>query len=68
MRPIAPDGLPVIDRAPRHDNAYLATAYSMLGMTIGVPAGEALAEMILTGRRPPALEPFRAERFARLFS
>jgi len=40
----------------------------MLGMTIGVPAGEALAEMILTGPQPPALEAFRAERFARLVS
>lgn len=26
MRPIAPDGLPIIDRAPRHENLYLATA------------------------------------------
>jgi D-amino-acid dehydrogenase len=68
MRPIAPDGLPIVDRAPGHEDVYLATAYSMLGMTIGVPAGEALADMILTGRRPAALEPFRAARFSRLFS
>jgi D-amino-acid dehydrogenase len=64
MRPIAPDGLPIIDRAPRHHNVYVATAYSMLGMTLAAPAGEALAELILTGRRPPALEPFRATRFS----
>jgi D-amino-acid dehydrogenase len=67
MRPIAPDGLPIVDRAPGHENVYLATAYSMLGMTIGVPAGEALAEMIVTGRRPAALEPFGAARFSKLF-
>jgi D-amino-acid dehydrogenase len=63
MRPIAPDGLPIIDRSPRHRNVYLATAYSMLGITLAAPAGQALAEMILTGRRPPELEPFRAKRF-----
>ena len=66
MRPIAPDGLPIVDRVPGRENVYLATAYSMLGMTIGVPAGEALAEMILTGRRPAALERFGAARFSKL--
>lgn len=63
MRPIAPDGLPVIGRAPRHENLYVASAYSMLGMTVAAPAGEALAELILDGRRAPELEPFRADRF-----
>jgi D-amino-acid dehydrogenase len=62
MRPIAPDGLPIVDRSPRHPNVYLATGYSMLGMTLGAPAGEALAQMILTGQRPSELEPFRADR------
>lgn len=66
MRPIAPDGLPIVDRSPRHDNAYVATAYSMLGMTLAAPAAESLAEMIVTGRRPEALEPFRVDRFGRL--
>ncbi|MCW2952920.1 MAG: FAD-dependent oxidoreductase [Conexibacter sp.] len=63
MRPIAPDGLPIVDRAPGHENVFLATAYSMLGITIGAPAGEALARMILSGERPAELEPFRATRF-----
>jgi glycine/D-amino acid oxidase-like deaminating enzyme len=35
----------------------------MLGITIGAPAGEALARMILSGERPAELEPFRATRF-----
>src|SRR5919206_428315 len=38
MRPIAPDGLPIIDRAPGQENVYVATAYSMLGMTLAAPA------------------------------
>lgn len=63
MRPIAPDGLPVIDRAPGFANLYLATAYSMLGMTVAAPAGELLADMVLGGERPAELEPFRASRF-----
>jgi D-amino-acid dehydrogenase len=63
LRPIAPDGLPIIDRAPGRANVYIATAYSMLGITLGAPAGEALADFITAGRRPPELEPFRADRF-----
>ena len=64
MRPLVPDGLPVVDRVPGHERIFVATAYSMLGMTLGAPAGEALAGFIRTGRRPAELEPFRADRFA----
>ena len=66
LRPMAADGLPILDRAGRYSNAYLATGYSMLGMTLGPPAGEAMAEMVLTGERPPAFEPFRLDRFRSL--
>jgi len=63
MRPIAPDGLPVVDRVPGTSNVYLAGGYSMLGMTVAAPAGEALARMMCTGQRPPELAPFRIGRF-----
>ena len=63
LRPITPDGLPVIDRHPRIGNVFVAGAYSMLGMTLAAPAAEKLAGFVLTGRRPPELEPFRAARF-----
>ena len=61
--PIAPDGLPIIDRHPRIANVFFAGAYSMLGMTLAAPAAEALASFVLTGERPAALAPFRAGRF-----
>lgn len=63
LRPIAPDGLPIIDRHPTLDNVFFAGAYSMLGMTLAAPAGKGLASFVLTGARPPELEPFRAMRF-----
>jgi D-amino-acid dehydrogenase len=65
LRPMTADGLPIIDRLTGYDNAYVATGYSMLGMTLSPPAGEAVAEMVVTGRRPDVLEPFRIDRFAR---
>jgi D-amino-acid dehydrogenase len=63
LRPLPPDGLPVLDFAHPFSNAYIATGYSMLGMTIGPTAGKALAHMIVTGERTPVLEPFRIDRF-----
>jgi D-amino-acid dehydrogenase len=65
LRPTPADGLPILDRAGAYDNAYLATGYSMLGMTLAAPAGEAMAEMIVGGRRPDVFEPFRIDRFPR---
>ena len=64
-RPMTADGLPVLDRAGPYRNAFVATGYSMLGMTLAAPAGEAMAELVTTGVRPAVLEPFRLDRFPR---
>ncbi len=65
LRPTTADGLPILDWAGACRNAYVATGYSMLGMTLSAPAGEAMAEMITAGRRPEVFEPFRLDRFPR---
>ncbi len=62
LRPLAPDGLPIVGRPPGLRNLAVATGYSMLGMTISPAAGDLLAEELVTGERPPALHPFRPER------
>ncbi|MEU6373573.1 FAD-dependent oxidoreductase [Streptomyces sp. NPDC046909] len=61
-RPFLPDGLPVIDRVPGHDNAYAATGHGMLGITLGPATGHQLAGYIRTGERPRALRAFRFDR------
>ena len=66
MRPVTVDGLPILDRAGDLENTYVATGYAMQGVTLSPTAGRALAEMIVTGRRPALLEPFRLDRFHRL--
>jgi D-amino-acid dehydrogenase len=66
MRPITADGLPVLDRAGDLENTYIATGYSMQGVTLAPTAGRALSEMITTGRRPLLLEPFQLGRFRRM--
>ena len=61
-RPLLPDGLPVIDRLPHTENAYVATGHGMLGVTLGPATGDALAEFIATGSRPARLAPFSFDR------
>ena len=62
-RPLLPDSLPVIDRVPGVGNAFVTTGHGMLGVTLGPASGRALCDYMVDGRRPPVLEPFRADRF-----
>jgi D-amino-acid dehydrogenase len=62
-RPCTPDMLPVIGRAPRHDNLHFAFGHAHHGLTLGAVTGRLVAEM-LTGEAPfvdPA--PYSPERF-----
>jgi D-amino-acid dehydrogenase len=63
MRPIAPDGLPVIGRVPGFSNVFVATGHSTLGMTLAPVTGDAIARLILGGRTPDVLAPFSPDRF-----
>jgi glycine/D-amino acid oxidase-like deaminating enzyme len=61
-RPLLPDGLPIVDRLPGHDNVFLATGHGMLGVTLGPATGRALADFLLNGQRPAVLAPFQFSR------
>ncbi len=63
MRPITPDGLPMIGRLPSCSNVYVATGHAMLGVTLAASTGAALAELILEGRSETDLRPFDPGRF-----
>ena len=62
-RPMTPDDLPVLGRAPGLDNLVLATGHGMLGVTMSAGTGQLVGELV-TGR-PPSLDlaPFAAARF-----
>jgi D-amino-acid dehydrogenase len=64
MRPLCPDGLPVLDRVPSTANAYIATGHSTLGITLAAVTGAHMAEFVSTGTAPPELRPFRFPRYA----
>jgi len=62
MRPITPDGLPMLGAAGR-DNLFVATGHSMLGITLAPATGRVMSELI--GGRPLSapIGPFAPERF-----
>jgi D-amino-acid dehydrogenase len=63
MRPLTPDGLPIIGRMPGVDNLYAATGHAMLGVTLAPSTAEALADQITTGSASVDLAPFDPRRF-----
>ena len=63
MRPLTPDGLPVVGRLPRAPGVWVASGHSMLGVTLAPATGAALAEALLTGAVPDVLRPFDPARF-----
>jgi D-amino-acid dehydrogenase len=50
LRPMTPDGPPVIGRA-RYDNLWLNTGHGTLGWTMSCGSGRVLADM-LSGKKP----------------
>lgn len=65
MRPMTPDGLPIIGRLPGTGNAYVSSGHGMLGVTLGPGTSHALADVILGKGYPPRLLPFSPARFVR---
>jgi D-amino-acid dehydrogenase len=63
FRPVTPDGLPVIDRAPGLDGLIVATGHAMLGFTQSPITGKLVAE--LAAGDPPSVPigAFRLNRF-----
>jgi D-amino-acid dehydrogenase len=62
-RPCLPDSLPVIGRAPRVQNAWLAFGHGHVGMCAGASTGREVAHLV-GGRKPQVdLRPFAPDRF-----
>ena len=62
-RPCMPDSMPVIGRAARADNAWLAFGHGHVGMCAGATTGREIAHLV-AGRAPQVdLRPFRPDRF-----
>ena len=65
-RPSLPDGVPIIDRAPRAINAHLAFGHGQMGLTQAAVTGHAIRDLVLGAPPPVDLTPYRADRFSRV--
>jgi D-amino-acid dehydrogenase len=64
LRPLAPDGLPVIGELPGQDGLYVATGHGTLGVTLSPATAALLAPLVVDGTKSPDLAPFEPARFA----
>lgn len=55
LRPLTPDGLPLIGRSRTVDNLVLATGHGHLGISLGAVTGAAVAR--IAAGEPPAFDP-----------
>lgn len=60
---VTPDGIPIIGRSARHEEAYHSFGYSYHGFQLGPITGRILAELIVDGASPLPIDPFRIGRF-----
>ena len=64
LRPVTPDWLPILGRAPGWDNAYLATGAGKKGILLAPAMGRAVADLVAGSAPSLDLSPFAPERFA----
>ncbi|MFH1764469.1 MAG: FAD-binding oxidoreductase, partial [Gemmatimonadota bacterium] len=63
LRPVTPDGLPVVGPVPALGGLFVANGHAMLGLTLGPITGKLLAEWIVTGAPSEDLSALRPHRF-----
>lgn len=63
MRPMAPDGLPVMGNVRGASNLTVASGHAMLGITLAAVTAVHMAELISSGKTPDVLKPFSPDRF-----
>ena len=65
IRPMTPDGLPIIGPLGDLTNTYVSTGHGMQGITLGPGSALALSGLVLRGEAPEVLVPFAPARFTK---
>ncbi len=63
LRPVAPDGMPIVGKSPKHANLVLATGHGMIGLSLATGTGEIVGQLLNGQKTAFDLSPLRAERF-----
>ena len=64
MRPIAPDGDPILGKVPGKEGTFIATGTGGKGILLAPIIGKALADLITTGETDIKIDQFGLDRFA----
>jgi D-amino-acid dehydrogenase len=64
LRPLPPDGLPIVGEIPHHRGLFVATGHGMVGMTLAPATAALLAPLVLNDDAAPELRALRVDRFA----
>lgn len=64
LRPVTPDWLPVLGRAPGWENVYLATGAGKKGILLAPGIGKSIAALITSGETALSVQGYSPERFA----
>lgn len=64
LRPLSPDGLPVLGSVPNVDGAFLATGHGPTGLQLGPYSGKLVAEVVRGTEPAVDLTPFAVDRFS----
>ncbi|MCH8800646.1 MAG: FAD-binding oxidoreductase [Chloroflexi bacterium] len=64
LRPVTPDWLPVLGRAPGWENVYLATGAGKKGILLATGIGKSIADLMTTGETALSIQGYAPERFA----
>jgi len=65
LRPMTPDGLPIIGKLGLLRNAYIASGHGMLGLTLAPATAEIVTEMVTRNRMPMVADAISPNRFLR---
>ncbi len=63
LRPVTPDYMPIVGRAPGWDNVYLATGAGKKGILLSTGMGKAIADLMTSGVTDVPLAGCEPERF-----
>ena len=63
MRPISPDGDPIVGKVPGKDGVFIATGTGGKGILLAPVIGKAIADLVTTGKTDIDIGPFGIERF-----
>lgn len=65
LRPMTPDGLPIVGKLGDLDNVYIAAGHGMLGLTLAAGTAEIITETITRGHTPEIAAAISPNRYLR---